>query len=112
MPGPSVRTARSATASVCQGRVIAEGKLHMPHGAAGISDHLADGVSLVDGADDANEGSGHSRSPGLRRRCAARARSAAVDAAYRPTIARELHPASRIRSVSSPPLANHVWANQ
>ena len=53
-----------------------------------------------------------SRSPGLSLRWAASALSAAVVAAYRPTIARELHPARRIRSVSSPPLANQVWANQ
>lgn len=49
----------------------------------------------------------HSRSPGDNRRCAARARAVAVDAAYRLTISRLRHPVSRIRSPSEPPSASH-----
>ena len=41
---------------------------------------------------------------------AARARSSAALAAYRPTISRDRQPASRIRSCSWPPEASQVWA--
>lgn len=61
--------------------------------------------------DPAHNGELHSRSPGDRRLCAARARAVAVDAAYRFTISRLRHPVSRIRSPSAPPSASHWWAN-
>ena len=55
----------------------------------------------------ATNGELQSRSPGLSRRCAARARAVAVDAAYRFTISRLRQPVSRIRSPSAPPSASH-----
>jgi hypothetical protein len=48
----------------------------------------------------------HSRSPGLKRRWASRARSSAVEAAYRASMSRLRQPASRIRSPSVPPAAS------
>ena len=51
------------------------------------------------------EWNSHRLSPGERRRWASRARSAPTLAAYLPTIFRDDHPASRMRSVSCPPLA-------
>jgi hypothetical protein len=50
------------------------------------------------------------RSPRARRRCASRARSSAALAAWRPTISRERHPVTRIRSCSCPPAASQSWA--
>lgn len=52
----------------------------------------------------------HNLSPGELRRCASRARSARVEAAYRVTIVRVRHPASIIRSDSWPPSARNVCA--
>jgi hypothetical protein len=49
-----------------------------------------------------------SRSPGLNRRCAWRARASAVDAAYRLSIVRDRQPTRRIRSCSLPPLLSHA----
>ena len=49
----------------------------------------------------------YNRSPGDRRRWAARARSVAVLAAYRCSIVRLFHPARRMRSASVPPSMSH-----
>jgi hypothetical protein len=49
-----------------------------------------------------------SRSPGLNRRWASRARSSAVLAAYRLSIVRDRQPTRRIRSCSLPPLLSHA----
>lgn len=60
-------------------------------------------------ADDAHQLAlaAHSRSPGECRRCASRARSSEVEAAYRLTIWRDFQPVSRIRSDSCPPSARY-----
>ena len=51
---------------------------------------------------------GYSRSPGLIRRCASRARSSAAEAPYLWSIWRDRHPASRMRSPSLPPCASQA----
>jgi hypothetical protein len=63
---------------------------------------------VVAGAIDAER---HSRSSGDSRRLAAMARSCAALAPYLFTICLDRHPASRIRSPSSPPPASQAWAN-
>ena len=52
----------------------------------------------------------HSRSPGLRRLWASRARSSAALAPYLPNMDRDRQPASRIKSPSVPPAVSQLWA--
>jgi hypothetical protein len=53
----------------------------------------------------------YNRSPGDSRRWASTARTSAADAPYRPNIARDRQPTSRISESSSPPLNFHMCAN-
>lgn len=50
------------------------------------------------------------RSPGLSRRCSLRARSAAAEAPYRPSMSLDRHPANCMRPPSEPCAASHSWA--